>query len=80
VAAAVLRAAGAGLAASLFAASRRTSGRGTGLYCFATIAKQSGLGVGDADGNNDGYHYQRRQQNTTVHGRYSLLGKNLVGY
>jgi hypothetical protein len=29
-------------------------------------------------GNRD--HGQRQHQKTTVHGRYSLLGKNLVGY
>ena len=54
--------------ATLFTSGGRTSGGRTCLDCFASSARR-GLGVGDADGEHNRYHHQRRQQNTTVHGR-----------
>jgi hypothetical protein len=80
-------------AATLFAAARRrlaglrsTCGgrtcmrsRTTG-WLTTTTAEQTGPGVGDAGQGHQSGRGQRRQQDTTVHGRYSFVRKNRMGY
>jgi hypothetical protein len=52
----------------------------TGSGCTATVVEQIRPRSGDADHRRQSGNGQRRQQNTTVHGRYSCVRKNPMGY
>jgi hypothetical protein len=58
----------------------RTSLRSCTTCRLTTTLQQTSLGVGDGDYGHQSGHNRRRQQDTTVHGSYSFVKKNRVGY